>query len=263
MSKPKIIVFDLEIIPNLPMALKYWCKLSSFPGKTLKASVTTICCAGWKVLGGSKTNCINAWDWPKRWKKNVNDDYMVCKELRKVLENADAVITQNGIRFDWKYFQTRLVYHNLPPLPKIKHIDTKAIASSNLYFIDNKLETLGFIVGDKKMPHEGWDLWVDTHGRCPKAMKKMERYCKQDVKLLEKIYEKLKPLAKYVPNHDLYVPMDKRVDGKIVCPTCGSNNTFFNGWHYTSVSTYRRVRCKDCNAYSRLDSRDQKPRRFS
>lgn len=263
MAKPKIIIFDLEIIPDLPMALKYWTRLSSFPGKTLKASVTSICCAGWKYAGGSKTHCINAWDFPSRWKKDVNDDYMVCKKIREVLLQADAVVTQNGRRFDWKYLQTRLAKHKLGLLPKIKHIDTKVIASANMYFIDNRLGTMGeFLVDENKMDHEGWDLWVKTHGRDPKAMKKMEKYCKQDVKLLEKIYNELKPVAKYIPNHDLYVDLDDREDGKIVCPSCGSNNTIFNGWHKTTVSTYRRVHCKDCGSYCRLDGRDQKPRSF-
>jgi len=129
--KPKIIIFDLETMPNLKEALKVWPQLSQYPGKTLRASITSIICAGWKYHNEKKTHCINAWDF-KNWKTNVNDDMEVCKAIREVLEDADAVVTHNGTRFDWKYLQTRLLINGLKPLPKIPHIDTCTIASRNL-----------------------------------------------------------------------------------------------------------------------------------
>jgi len=47
-----------------------------------------------------------------------------CQEIYKVLSEADAVVTHNGKRFDWKFLQTRLIKHKLKPMSKTPHIDT-------------------------------------------------------------------------------------------------------------------------------------------
>lgn len=253
MGKPKIVIFDLETLPNLDEALKVWCQLSQYPGKTLRASITSIICAGWKYAGGSKTHCINAWDY-KNWKKDKNDDSEVCKAIYEIIKDCDAVVTHNGARFDWKYLQTRLLINGLPPLRNIPHIDTKTLSSKNLFLFNNKLNTLGeFLVSDKKLENGGWQLWVDVYNNCEKAKRLMTRYCKQDVRLLEKCFDVLRPFAKNIPNHNLYT--DEKV-----CSSCGSDNTMFNGWHYTKTQIYQRLFCKDCRSYSRLDKKDKNPR---
>ncbi len=172
-NEPKIVIFDLETLPNLPEALKVWPSLSTYPGQTLRATVSTIICGGWKIYGKKQVHCINAWDF-SRWEKDVNDDYFVVKALHKVLYDADAVVTHNGKNFDWKFLQTRLMYHGLQPLHKIRHLDTKELAKRNLYSFNNRLGTIGeWLVNDKKRWHEGWGLWVKVYGHDPTAMAKM------------------------------------------------------------------------------------------
>lgn len=240
-KEPRIIFFDLETLPNLEEALKVWPQLSQYPGKTLRASITSIICAGWKEYGKKRVNCINAWDY-KNWDKDVNDDYEVCKAIREVLDGADAVVTHNGKRFDWKYLQTRLLYHGFDPLHRINHVDTKALASSNLFVFNNKLGTIGqFLVGDNKLENGGWDLWVDVHKKKKSAMNLMARYCKQDVALLEKVFEKLKPLIKNLPNYNNFNMVDQ-----MVCPNCGSGKFHGHGMKHTKTRSYRRYLCQDC-----------------
>lgn len=262
MRKPKIIIFDLEILPNLNEALKVWTQLSQFPGKTMKATITSIINAGWKEYGSKKTHCINAWDFPE-WDDDINNDKQVCLAIKEVLEDADAVVTHNGKRFDWKYLQTRLTIHGIPPLGKIHHIDTCSIARANLYLFNNKLSTVGqFLADDNKMQHEGWDLWVKVHGRDPKAMKTMEKYCKQDVKLLEKVYDELLPFIKNAPNRNLFRSHKQWDDCVTVCPSCGSEKLKSKGWRTTKTKMYRRFQCKDCGSYSTSDSNDKNLRSF-
>lgn len=253
MSQPKIIVWDIETIPNLKKALEYWPELSNFYGKTLKATITSIACIGWKYAGGSKVECINAWDF-SRWDKNRNDDYSVCKAFHEIIKDADAIVTQNGRRFDWKHLQTRLIHHGLDPLHKIPHIDTKVLASKNLFMINNKLGTLGReFVKDDKLDNGGWQLWVDTWHKKPEALKLMEKYCKQDVELLDKVFQVLKPFAKNLPNFNHW-------SSEKVCPNCGSDNVYFNGWHHTQAMSYRRMFCKDCRSHSKLVGKNEHPR---
>jgi hypothetical protein len=53
-SKPNIILFDIETIPDQEKALEVWCQLSNYYGQTMKATITTIICVGWKKLGDKK-----------------------------------------------------------------------------------------------------------------------------------------------------------------------------------------------------------------
>lgn len=258
MAAPKILCFDLEVLPDLQKALKYWTKLSSFPGKTLRASVTSICCIGWKWFGEDRVHCINAWDFPE-WKKNVNDDRRVLEAFLEIIEEADAIVTHNGKRFDKKYLMTKLLLSGLDLPDESPHIDTKAISSANFFFIDNKLQTLGEeLFGERKLDHEGWDMWVSVHGRDPKAMKTMTAYCKQDVLLLEKIYRKFRPKARGIPNHNIF-PQDG-LERRDVCPKCGSTRLKSNGYRYTKTSAYQRLICVDCRSWCRADATGRNPR---
>lgn len=234
-----------------------WTGLGNYPGLTLKASISSIICFGYKIFGKEHpAECVNAWDFPKRWKKNVNDDYEVVKAAYKVLKTADCIVTHNGKRFDQKHLNTRLARHGFPPLPPMPHVDTKAIASSKLYLFNNKLDTLGeFLVGERKLEHEGWGLWKKVRQRDKAACKTMEAYCKQDVLLLEKVFRKLRPFANNLPNHNLFSIGDRKL-----CPNCGSTRLRSLGWRTTKTQSYRRYQCLDCGSPSRTDVSDHLPR---
>lgn len=254
-SDPKIILFDLETLPNLTEALKVWPQLSSYPGQTLKASITTIICAGWKLLGASDVHCISAWDFPS-WVDNVNEDKKLCEGIFEVLKDADCVVTHNGRRFDWKFLQTRLIYHGLPPLPKVHHVDTCAEAKKNLLVFNNRLNVVArFLTAKEKLEHEGWDLWVKVHQRDPKAMQTMSDYCKQDVIVLEDVFRRLRPLVTSLPNYNLFNPLKEKS-----CPNCGSSRLRSEGKRHTRTQSYRRYICQDCNTWSRTDLKDEVPR---
>ena len=118
--EPRIILWDLETLPDAREAIKVWTGLGNYPGLTLKASISSIICFGYKVYGKDKpVKCVAAWDFKTRWKKDINDDYMVVKAAYDVLRTADLIVTHNGKRFDQKHLNTRLIKHGFPPLPPI------------------------------------------------------------------------------------------------------------------------------------------------
>jgi DNA polymerase elongation subunit (family B) len=241
MKKPRIIIFDLETIPNMPEAMKVWPQLSNYPGLTLRATITSIICGGWKVLGEKKIHCINAWDYPE-WKKDINNDKRVTKAIYDVLKDADQVITHNGKRFDWKFLQTRLMKHRLPLLHKIKHVDTCSEAKSNLFAFNNRLGTISKLAADTdKLDNGGWDLWVDVSLRKAKAMKLMTKYCKQDVKVTEDVYMALRPVIGSALNYNLF-------SDKPVCHACNGKNVRSDGRRYTKTAVFERYRCRDCGS---------------
>lgn len=76
----------------------------------------------------------------------------------------------------------------------------------------------------------------------------MSIYNEQDVRILEKVYLKLRPYAKGHPNFDVYV------DGEeISCPHCGHSvlKPIKDKFFYTQANKYQLYRCSSCSTISR------------
>lgn len=225
--------------------LKVFPSLGDYPGLTLKASINSLLCFGWKELGKKRIHCANAWDY-STWNKNVNDDYELVKLAYEVLSKADAVVTHNGKRFDVKFLQTRLRFHKLPPLPPgLLHIDTCAEAKKHLYTFNNRLNTIAkFLTNYTKLENGGWNLWVDVYNRVERAMKLMTKYCKQDVKVLEEVFLELRPLIAGLPNQNMFIK-------EVVCPKCGSMKLQKRGQAIKANAIYQRLQCQDCGGWAK------------
>src|SRR3990167_7192941 len=157
-NKPRIILFDLETIPDLQAAMEVFPSLSDYPGLTLKASINSIISFGYKIFEEGKIHCINRWDFPG---KDLNNDKPVCLAAYDILKDADFIVTFNGKKFDWRFLQTRLLYHGLQTLPQIVHIDVCQESKKHLFMFNNRLNTLAkFLTNTEKHKHSGWDLWV-------------------------------------------------------------------------------------------------------
>lgn len=244
MGEPRIVLWDLETLPNLKEVMKVLPGLSAYPGLTLKASINSVICMGWKVFGEKEVHCINAWDFKSRWAKDVNDDFEVVKQAAKIIQDADAVVTHNGKSFDWKVLQTRLLFHGLKPLPKILHVDTRAESRKHLFMFNNRLNTLAkFFAQDEKLD-TGWDLWVKVANRDRKSMNKMTAYCKQDVMVLENIFKVMRPLLSELPNYNLF-----NLGERPVCIRCGSTRLNSRGRQLTKTMTQQRFQCQNCGSW--------------
>lgn len=257
--EPRVVLYDIETLPDLQQALHVWPSLSNYPGLTFKASINSVCCFGWKVLGEEKANVICAWDFPE-WNVNVNDDIPLLKSAYEVLNSADAVITQNGKKFDEPFLQTRFLLKDLPGLPPTKHVDTKQLAKKFSFFSNSLKYLAEQLTEQRKMENEGWSLWVKVHGRDAAAMKLMSEYCAQDVEALEAVFRKLRRAsggANALPNHNLF---NVAQGGLNCCPHCGSTRLMKNGVRHSQTGSYQRYHCNDCFASSRTDVRDRLPR---
>lgn len=246
MNEPKIVLFDLETCPDLIEVMKVFPNIGQYPGLTLKASINTIICFGYKIFGEKETKCLSAWDYKQ---KSINDDFELVKAAYEILKDADAIVTHNGSRFDLKFFQTRLLKHKLPPLPKIRHVDTCLVAKRFLLMFNNRLNTLAkFLTSEEKMENGGWDLWVKVLQGDKKSKKLMVDYCKQDVNVLEKVFKRLRPFMTNIPNYNIFSR-----DADVICPKCGSTRYQNRGYRYTQVSAYQRHQCHDCHGYFTTD----------
>lgn len=197
-----------------------------------------ILCACWKELGKKKVHSVSIGD-----EGDFNDDYNVVKTLRDYLEDVDILIAHNGDKFDLKKFNARLIYHKLPPLPKIVTIDTLKQARNCAKFSSNRLDYLGEFLGVGGKMYNTQGLWIDILlNNSENSLKQMVKYCKRDVVLLEDVYLALRPYMKSHPNI--------AEGGSLNCPKCNSK---YYTKHKTRITAQgikkQQYQCKGCGSY--------------
>lgn len=250
--KPKIVFLDIETLMIPEETLSRIPSYGAYPGRGFNGTVSSILCFGYKIKGEKTTKCINAWDY-KGFAGNPNNDKELCKAIAEILKDADAIVTQNGKRFDIPVINTRMAKHGLPAISKnIPHIDTKVVFKSNYAAYDNKLDTIAKTFGcETKLENGGWGLWMDMYKNKPSSKRLMERYCKQDVNVLEQVFDKLLPVMKGLPNYNLFV---NNINTP-VCPNCGNKKLHRHDTRTTRTGIYQRYLCKSCGTVSK----DAKP----
>lgn len=176
------------------------------------------------------------------------DDFALCRKLHKLLDEADIIIAHNGDRFDIKKIQARLLKHGFKPPSPFKTVDTLKVARGHFALTSNKLDDIGsYLEVGRKLAHEGFELWRKCMGGCPKAWNKMKRYNIQDVRLLERVYDKLRPWMPRHPNMGVYSLTDDAV-----CAHCGGKSlTPHETSYYTNSSEYEKYQCNSCGGWSR------------
>jgi DNA polymerase elongation subunit (family B) len=226
-KKPKIILFDLEVS---------W---------GLDASTGAILCVGYKELGSKKISCIAQTDFPG-WQKDVYNDEPVCRAIYEILKDADGYITHFGTFFDIPYLNTRLLKWGLPELPPCPHQDTWFIAKKRLKMDRRRLDNLAKFLGVETKDHIGIEAWQQIMNRCKKSWRRMIKYCKQDINVLEQVFEKLRGRATKLPNYALFSGEEMPI-----CPNCGTSNVQKHGFYRTRTQKWQRFLCSDCGCSSK------------
>jgi DNA-directed RNA polymerase subunit RPC12/RpoP len=130
--------------------------------------------------------------------------------------------------------------------PQYTTIDTLKQARSTFRFNSNKLDYIANFLGIGSKLETGFGLWRDIvlHND-KKALASMIKYCKNDVVILEKVFNHL---SSYVPHKThrgvaLY-------DDRNSCPHCGSKHINMNK-HRTTASGIGKVQyvCVPCGKY--------------
>lgn len=168
------------------------------------------------------------------------------KRIHKLLSNADAVIHFNGKSFDIPSLNREFLEDGMPPPSPYKQIDILQIVRASFRFTSNKLDHVARQLGCGQKHDTTFELWVECMHNDPKAWKKMEAYNRQDVLVLEKVYEKVLPWINRHPNHGLY---DE--PGVPVCSNCGGTHLQRRGYARTAVAKYARYQCLGCGAWNR------------
>lgn len=228
----KRLFFDIETTPNIVLSWETGYNLTIPHDNIVKERA--IICIGYKWAGENKVSSLN-------WDKN-QDDKLMLSSFIKVMNLADEVVTHNGDSFDIKWVRTRCIKHGIPMLPNPTSLDTFLLAKKGFRFNSNSLDYISTFLSIGKKKETTYKLWKDILlNNDKKSLQTMISYCKQDVILLENVWNKLNPYVLATSNFS---------NNSSHCPECSSCNTIVNKRRVTAAG-YKKItfRCNDCGKY--------------
>lgn len=226
----KILYLDIEWEPATAYVWRMWDE-NITPDQLIDAGGMLCFCAHW---GGDKEYLFYS-----KWEHGRAGMAQAALEL---LTEADAVVTYNGDRYDLPKINGEILLAGLNPPPPPTSIDLiKAV--KKMGFVMNRLAYIGPLLGvGGKVKHHGFNLWKEVMAGDEKAQKTMKKYCIKDVKLLVKMYPRIKAFIRNHPN------LDGQKAG--ACGSCGSANVHSRGYRRTKAFRIQRLQCQDCGSWS-------------
>lgn len=135
------------------------------------------------------------------------------------------------------------------------------MAKRHFYFNSNRLDYLGQYLGLGRKLETEKGLWLKVlmgggPGVREKAITDMVRYNKGDIRLLEKVFIKMRPYMPDIVNDELW-------GGKPnVCPRpgCGGKKLHSRGTHKALTRTYTRYQCQKCGGWTKAIKPESAPK---
>lgn len=230
MSDPKILVLDIE---TKPATAYIWRTFKENIGYEQILEPGGMICFAAKWVGEKETYFFSDW---------THSHGEMVHAIHGLLNEADAVVSYNGDRFDLPKLHGEFLLEGLAPPAPITSIDVMKTVKK-MGFVMNRLAFIGPLLRvGAKVKHEGFELWAKVLEGDEKAQAKMEKYNIQDVVLLERLYVKIRPYIRNHPN------MADQPAG--VCGACGSDKVQRRGFRRTKSFRIQRLQCQDCGSWS-------------
>lgn len=226
----KVLFLDIETRPAAVYVWKLW--------DVRNISLDQVISAGGLLCFGSKWGDSKESEFYSEWEHGTKE---MLRQAHRLISEADAIVTYNGDRFDLPKLMGEFLQQKMTPPPPPTSIDVfKTVRKLGL--LSGKLAFVGPMLklGDK-VKHEGFSLWTKVMAGDEKAQKRMTQYCLQDVFLLEKVYDQIKPFIKNHPHIG---------EGAGECGACGSRKTQSRGYRRTKFFKIQRLQCQKCGAWS-------------
>ena len=230
-SGAKILIVDIERLPGLA---RIWDQKTRFVHINNFTKLPSLLCVAAKWYGSKQTEFLSVWD---------DADHMV-KRIWEMYDEADIVVTYNGVRFDNRHLKSEWLLAGMPPPRPWKDVDLYAVNSRTFGFESKSLQHLCYRLGlDLKSGHYDAVLAEKCVDGDAKAQAKMRRYNVGDVKITEQAYDRLRG---WMPGHP---HMGINVSDEIrTCNQCSSENLQRNGTKLAEQIVYTLYRCLDCGA---------------
>lgn len=238
-KRAKVLVFDIE---TTPLVAYVWNNKPNYlpEGQIIQNWYVINWAAKWLFDDEVITGVLTTEE------AKTGNDKRIVKKLWDLFNEADIIIAHYGDAFDIKMMNGRFLKYGMNlPMP-YQSIDTKKAASKRLRLPANNLNYIARYLGLGQKHSTNFQLWVDCMNGDKDALNKMDKYCQQDVKILEDVYLHLRPFIQPHPNLGLFIETDT-----VSCPSCGSTNLKKEGVYTTTVNQYDAYRCGDCGSITR------------
>ena len=246
---PAILLYDIENSPGLGWVWEMWnTNVIAMEQDWYMLSFA------YKWLNTDDIGFVSIFQDPE-FVSDTTNDYYVAERLAALLDHADVLVAHNGDKFDRKKSNTRFLYWGIDSPSPYRTVDTWKLAKKDFSHFSNALKELGRVheLGDKEH-HTGFELWRECMAGNSAFWKTMEKYNRQDVRLLEQVYIKLLPWMG-APGQTKHLNFGFWYGGKMICPNCGHNKLVQKGTHRTTVSEFPTYQCERCRSFSRSRKR--------
>lgn len=223
----KILVLDIEWKPTLAYV---WGAFKVFVHPEQVKEDGGLLCVGAKWVGQNEVYLFSEWE-------HTHEGMLAL--THELMSEADVIVGFNSDKYDIRKLEGEFLLYGFTPPPPVTSIDCIKTVKK-LGFFMNRLAFVGQFLGiGKKMEHEGFMLWRKIiENNDERAQRRMARYCKQDVRLTEKLYLKIRP---YIRNHPY---LGKTKSGE--CPACGGKHSHSRGTVRTRLFQKQRLVCQGC-----------------
>jgi hypothetical protein len=249
MSTFRRVFWDIETSPNVGF---HWGLGKQFMNHEYIIHEGQIMCICWKVQGEREVHELR-WEEAEGDPIGVSDALMVA-EFQTVIEEADELVAQFGDNFDLPWYNGRHLVHGLPPVAFTKTADTYKMGKRHFRLNCHKLDYLAALLFNEHKTKTTYEWWRRCHPLTnpdpenrERWLDKMVRYCKRDVRLLEKVWNKL---AMYDPPGTHAGVFTRGDQFKWSCPRCSSIAVSKSKTRATAKGTIQhQMQCKSCGGY--------------
>ena len=196
-----------------------------------------ILCWSAKFLGEKKEYFAAKWE--------KGGTVPMLRKLWELMNQADVVCGYNTKAFDVKWVFGQFLIHRLPPPSPFKHLDLMIAVKQNFKLASHKLAyVLEVLEIELKEDVGGWSTWRGCAEGDIRSKKTMEKYNRQDTRVLEPLYHRLLPWIKNHPNRNLHGDTNG-------CINCGADRLQRRGVSRSATGVFDRYQCQACGKWQR------------
>jgi hypothetical protein len=238
----KRLLLDIEVSPDIGFFWQPGYRINVGYQQIIKER--EVICIAFKNHGENAVTSIT-------WDDKCSDRKMLIA-FSHALRNADELVGHNIDKFDLPWLMGRLVFHGSEPLPPFKTIDTLKWARRKFKFNSNRLDYLARFLGVGKKIETRQDLWREVVLDNDRAsLNEMVGYCRNDVIILEKVYDKLAAHMQTKTHAGVLAGGEKWS-----CPHCASEHVNHHKKMVSAAGTVQhQMRCVECGRYGTISER--------
>lgn len=252
-DKPKILLIDIE---TAQMEAKIWdLKINGYvPHHRITKPSFVICySAMWLFQDGMMNDCVFPQEAIDR------NDKRIMLSVWELLDMADIIIGHNVKSFDRRKLNSRFFIHKMLPPRRYKIIDTLLESRKEFSHPSHKLDYISQLISNKHKIKTDISLWDGCEAGDMESLVKMQRYCDEDVYLLEEAYIEIRPWIRSHPNLALFAHTTES-NAPFNCPYCfdeiNPETIKWDSHHTTTVSRFKSFR-HSCGGFVHTRNRDQ------